>query len=219
MLLQAAGFALLAAISPTALLVLAVFLGSDNPRRTSMFYLIGALIMTAISGVAALLVIRYVGLNLPNRHAPRYGVRLGLGVLALAAAAFINWRQAPPPDPDKPKQGLMSRLIAEPRPVTAFVAGLLLFAPSVTFLGAVQVIATAQASVATTVAALVVVFAISLLIVWLPLLGYLAAPDWTTGKLKAVNGVLRTHGRTILMACLVIVGLILVINGALGLAA
>ena len=38
MLGQAAGFALLAAVSPTALLVMAVFLGSDNPRTTALMY-------------------------------------------------------------------------------------------------------------------------------------------------------------------------------------
>ena len=36
MLVQAGGFALLAAISPTALLVAAVYLGSDNPRLTAL---------------------------------------------------------------------------------------------------------------------------------------------------------------------------------------
>jgi hypothetical protein len=219
MILQAAGFALLAAISPTALLVLAVFLGTDNPRRIAVFYLTGALIMTAVSAVAVLLLIRYTGLNLPHQHAPRYGLRLGLGVLALAAGAFVTWRKAPQPDPAKPQQGMMSRLVAQPRPVTAFAAGLLLFAPSLTFLGAVQVIATAQADTATIVVALVVVTAISLLIVWLPLLVYLAAPGWTTSKLKALNGWLRKNGRKILVACLLIAGAILVVNGALGLAA
>src|SRR5271169_5121266 len=132
MLLQAAGFALLAAISPSALLVLAVFLGSANARATATFYLIGAVIMTAVTAVVALVVIRSVGLELPNQHGPRYGLRLGLGVLALAAAAFIWVRKAPPPDPDKPQQGMMSRLVSQPRPVTGFVAGLLLFAPSLT---------------------------------------------------------------------------------------
>ena len=39
MLAQAAGFALLAAISPTALLLMAVYLGSDSPRTTALMYL------------------------------------------------------------------------------------------------------------------------------------------------------------------------------------
>ncbi len=42
MLTEAAGFAVLAALSPTALLVSAVFLGSASPRRTVLLYLAGA---------------------------------------------------------------------------------------------------------------------------------------------------------------------------------
>ena len=49
-LVQAAGLAILAAISPTALLVAAVFLGSSRPRETLMLYLIGALIMSVVDG-------------------------------------------------------------------------------------------------------------------------------------------------------------------------
>ena len=52
-------------------------------------------------------------------------------------------RKPKPPRSDK-KPGLMARLIARPSPVTAFVTGLLIFTPSVTFIAAIQVIATAQ---------------------------------------------------------------------------
>ena len=39
MLLQAAGFAVLAALSPTALLITAIYLGSARPRTTALAYL------------------------------------------------------------------------------------------------------------------------------------------------------------------------------------
>ena len=45
MLTEAAGLAVLAALSPTALLVAAVFLGAASPRRTILFYLAGAVVM------------------------------------------------------------------------------------------------------------------------------------------------------------------------------
>ena len=46
MLETAAGFALLSALSPTAVLVGAVYLGSASPRRTTLVYLAGALTTT-----------------------------------------------------------------------------------------------------------------------------------------------------------------------------
>src|SRR6516225_1917504 len=45
---QAAGLALLSALSPTALLVVAVYLGSARPRETAVCYLAGAVTMSVI---------------------------------------------------------------------------------------------------------------------------------------------------------------------------
>src|ERR1035438_3948066 len=73
MIAQAAGLALLAALSPTALLVAAVYLGSARPRLTSLFYLAGAVAMSLVMGVVILVALRSSGLNHPDQHAPRYG--------------------------------------------------------------------------------------------------------------------------------------------------
>jgi Sap, sulfolipid-1-addressing protein len=218
---QAAGFALLAAVSPTALLVMAVFLGSDNPRRTALMYVAGALIMTVAMAVAVLLVLRATGLNQPREHAPRYGLRLGLGVVALAVSVYLIRRKPPAAasGDGKPKRpSLVARLTASPSPRTAFVLGLLLFAPGATFIAAVQVIATANEGVPITTVAIIVVVILTAATVWLPLLGYLAYPDATTRRLRATNEWLRAHGRVVVMGALWIAGIILVVDGALGLA-
>jgi hypothetical protein len=218
MILQAAGFALLATVSPTSLLVMAVFLGSANPRVTALFYVAGAVIMTVAMAVVLLLVIRFIGLDQPRQHDPRYGLRLGLGVIALAGSAYMLRRRRPEPDQERQKKSFMDRLVAQPSPRTAFIAGLLLFAPGVSFIAAVQVIATAHTSVAVTVAAVVIVVVITALVVWLPLVAYLAAPDATTRRLRKMNEGLRTHGRAIATVALAVAGAVLVVDGALGLA-
>lgn len=228
MIVQAAGFALLAALSPTALVVMAVFLGSHNPRRIAMLYVAGAVLMTVVMAVTVLLVLRATGMNQPREHTPRYGLRLGLGILALAVAAvmILRARHAPPAaagtaggggggSPRKPS--LMTRLTARPRPLTAFLAGLLLFAPSATFIAAVQVIATADAAVPVTVLAVVIVTVLTVLSVWLPLIAYLAAPEATTRALRNANGWLVAHGRAVATWALAVAGVILVVNGALNL--
>ncbi len=220
MLGQAAGFALLAAVSPTALLVMAVFLGSDNPRRTALMYAAGAVIMTVAMAVAVLFVLRATGLNQSRQHAPRYGLRLGLGVIALAVSLFLIRRKrsaGSPPDGKPKRPGLIARLTASPSPRTAFVLGLLLFAPSATFIAAVQVIATANEGVPITVAAVVVVVILTAATVWLPLLGYLAYPASTTRLLRRANEWLRVRGPVLVIGALWIAGVLLVVDGALGL--
>jgi Sap, sulfolipid-1-addressing protein len=217
---QAAGFAVLAAVSPTALLVMAVFLASANPRVTALMYVAGAILMTAVMAVTLLFVLRAVGLNHAREHEPRYALRFGLGVVTLAAAVFIARRRRPPPavsEDEAKRPGLVARLTASPTPRTAFLLGLLLFAPSTTFIAAVQVVATANAGVALTTGAMVVVIALSAAIVWLPLLAFLAAPDATTRKLRTTNEWLRARGRTLLVGAMWIAGAVLVVDGVLGL--
>ena len=220
MLAQAAGFALLAAISPTALLLMAVYLGSDSPRTTALMYLAGAILMTVLTAVVALIIIRTTGLDEPRQREARYGLRLGLGILAAIAAVVVVLRQRrppPEPDPDQPeKKGIFSGLIANPSPRTAFISGVLVFAPSVTFIAAVQVIATARAAVPVTALGLFTVVIISVIVAWLPLVAYLAAPDATTRTLKRFNGWLRANGKKILTLGLFIAAIALIINGALG---
>ncbi len=219
MLIQAAGLAVLAALSPTALLIAAVYLGSARPRLTATVYLAGAVLMSLITGVAILLVLRSADLNRPDQHTPRYGLRLGLGILLLVAAAVVARRRPRPPDPAKAQQGWMSKMVANPAPLSAFLVGLVVFAPGVTFLAALQVIATSQASAELTALALIVVVVINVLLVWLPITLYLIVPEVTTRYLTAFNGWLRAHGKVILVCVLIVAGGIMIGNGIYGLAA
>jgi Sap, sulfolipid-1-addressing protein len=216
-LLQAAGLALLASLSPTALLMAAVYLGSARPRLTAVLYLTGALAMSLVTGVVLLEALRNLGLSHTSEHAPRYGLRLGLGIVLLIAAAVVAKRKPPAPDPAQPKQGFVSRMAANPAPMSAFLVGVLVFAPGATFLAALQVIATAHASVELTLFAVAVVVVINVLLVWLPLVFYVLAPKMTTRYLTAFNGWLRAHGHTIIVWVLGVGGAIMVGNGVYGL--
>jgi hypothetical protein len=217
--LQAAGFGLLAAVSPSALLIMTMYLGSGNPRKTATSYVAGAVLMTVITAVGALVLIRAVGLDHPNEHAPRYGLRLGVGILALATVAFVVMRKRPAQGSGQRQgtRGFMTRLVADPSPKTAFVAGVVLFAPSATFLAAVQVVATAREGIAVTTVTLLVIMVLALLIVLLPLASYLAAPEATTRRLGAINRWVRAYGRTILVIALLVAGTALILDGVLGL--
>lgn len=217
MLEQAAGLALLAALSPTALLIAAVYLGSARPRLMGLCYLAGAAAVSTLTAIVVLVVVRGAGLNRPAEHTPRYGLRLGLGVVLLVAAVVLALRKPKPPDPDKPQRGFVSRMVANPAPVGAFAVGVVVFAPGITFLAALQVIATARAGLGLTVVAVAVVVIIGVLFVWLPIALYLIAPAVTARRLSAFNDWLRAHGRTVLVCVCAVVGTIMVANGIYGL--
>jgi hypothetical protein len=216
-LLQSAGLALLASLSPTALLVAAIYLGSARPMRTAAFYLAGALAMSLVMGVVLLVVLRSVDLSRPGEHGPRYELRLALGLALVVAGLVVAKRKPGPPDPAKPQQSRISRMATSPAPRSAFVVGILVFAPGATFLAAVQVIATARAGLELTLFAVGMVVVINVLLVWLPLVFYLLAPTPTTHYLTSFNGWLRAHGHTVLVWALVVAGSIVAGNGIYGL--
>lgn len=217
-LAQAAGLAFLAALSPTALLVGAIYLGSSRPRLTASFYLAGAILMSLAMGIIVLVALRSGHLERPGNRTPRYGLRLGLGALLLAAAAWLARRRRKPPDPAGATPRIVTRLVASPAPGTAVVAGLVIFSPGVTFVAAVQVVATARVGWALSVIGLILVVLINACLVWLPLVAYLAAPGVTTRLLARFNAWLQANARTLLAVVLLLAGLILTVDGVSGLA-
>jgi Sap, sulfolipid-1-addressing protein len=209
-LAQAAGLALLSALSPTALLVTTVYLGSARPRRTTVSYLVGAVAMSGAIAVVVVFILRGAGLSHPGRHDARYGLGLGLGLalvmIGILLMILLRRRRA---RPRARRPGLVSRMIANPSTRSAFAVGLLVFAPGVTFLAALEVIAAARASFELTALAVVIAVVITVVLVWLPLLFYLIEPGLTESRLKAFNGWLRAHGATVLGAAMIVAGAII----------
>jgi hypothetical protein len=214
-LAEAVGFAFLSALSPTALLVVAIFLVSANPRRTVLLFLCGAVLMTLVVGVVLFAVLRAGGLSQPDERQARYSLRLALGVLALGVSVLLVVRK-PPREPNR-KPSLVMRLASQPGARSAFIVGLLVFLPGVTYVAAVQVIATSTADPALVVLALGLVIGIDVMLAWLPLLLFLVAPERTTRRLTGINGWLRGHGQQVLIGATTIAGLALVADGAAGL--
>ena len=216
MLTQAAGLAVVAALSPTALLVCAVLLGTANPHRTVLIYLAGAIVMTVIFAVVVFFVLRAGHLQRPQERDPRYGLRLALGVAMLLAGGYLRRRGPKPPDPGKRNKGIVSRLLTRPGGKVAFIIGLIVYTPSLAFVAAVQVVATARSSVTGSVLAIALVVVITLMFAWLPLLFFLVAPGPTGQTLGNFDGWLRAHGYVLTVAGLAIAGVLLTLDGILG---
>jgi hypothetical protein len=81
----------------------------------------------------------------------------------------------------------------------------------------VQVVATAQTSLAFDILALALIVVLDVMFVWLPFVCYLVAPDATTRRLRRFNAWLRARGHLLLAGGLILAGLLLTLDGALGL--
>ena len=65
--------------------------GEGAGAQLQTAFLTGGLIIGALVGVIALVVVRLTGLEPPTNLTPHYGLRLGLGIVALVLAAFLPW--------------------------------------------------------------------------------------------------------------------------------
>ena len=59
-----------------------------------MFDLAGAVGMSSVLGVIVLVALRSAGLNHPDQHAARYGLRLGLGIVLVVTGSLVAARQS-----------------------------------------------------------------------------------------------------------------------------
>ena len=218
---QVALLALLAAISPPAVLIAALYLASPRPGRTAAFFVAGGFVVVAVVGTIALIALRAGGVSLPSHHQTRYGLRLGLGVVALIAAVFI-YRHRPKPKEaqegtgKQKKPGVIARWTADPTPLSAFIVGIFMFGPSVTFIAAVQVVASSKADLSATVGAMALIVVLTVAFAWLPLVAYLLAPARTTRALKAFEGWLRRYRQYVLAGAVGVLGVVLVAQGIAG---
>jgi arginine exporter protein ArgO len=221
--LQAFLLVLASAVNPGALVASAFFLRKERGARLDNAFLIGGLLVSAVVGIVVLALIRLTALELPKNTTPRYDVRLALGVLALVLAATLPWLQSHLKRGEKgaKKPNPATRLMQKGGVGGAIVVGVLVFAPTVQYLGGLQIIATSEHRVAAAVLWVLLAAIVNVALVWLFLAAYLANPGRTKTHLdKASTWVdwVKAHGDLIVRIVLAVVGLYLVVNGAHGLA-
>jgi len=212
------------ALNPGALVVSAVYLAKERGARLETAFMTGGLIVGALVGVVVLVLIRVTGLELPTNLTPHYGLRLGLGIVALILAAVHPWlrtRLRRPGEPGERKPSLSTRLMEGAEVGGAIAVGVLIFAPGVQYLAGVEGIATAEPRLAIALLLVLAAAAVNVALAWIFLAAFLRAPDRAQTHLTRANnwiGWVGNHRDTVVRSILAIVGVYLVVNGAVGLA-
>ena len=212
------------ALNPGALVVSAVYLAKERGARLETAFMTGGLIIGALVGVIVLVLIRVTGLELPTNLTPHYGIRLGLGIIALTLAAFqprLRSRLRRPGEEGQTKPSLSTRLMEGAEVGGAILVGVLIFAPGVQYLAGVEGIATAEPRIAIALLLVLAAAVVNVALAWIFLAAFMRAPDRTQTHLTRANnwiGWVRNHRDTVVRSILAIVGAYLVVNGAVGLA-
>jgi hypothetical protein len=188
-----------------------LMLNRPRPILQLLAFLSGGFAMGATVGLLVIFASRPGLLESANFTLPN--VQIAIGVLAVALAAVLATGVLP-----------ASRLPAQARGLAhgsslwlAGVAGLGIALPSLDYLAVLAVILASGAARSTQVGALLVFNVVAFVLVELPLVAYLLAPERTRALMTALNDWIRSRGRRGVAAVLAGVGCVLLVAGIAGL--
>jgi hypothetical protein len=189
-----------------------LMINRPRPQLQLLAFLCGGFVMGTTVGVVALFVLRQHLLENPHFTLPK--VQLVIGALALLAAGYLALRPGQARSND---DGLMSRLGDRvTRGSSLWVAagaGLAIALPSVDFLAVLAVILASGTGPATQVVALMLFQAVAFMLVEIPLIAYLVAPQRTLSAMTSLNEWVRSRRRHEVAAMLGVVGAVLITVG------
>jgi Sap, sulfolipid-1-addressing protein len=195
-------YALTAALNPTLLGATTVMLLLDHPKRLLLGYLLGALMTLSpamdltLGGI--LLVVAWM--IRPSRQ-PKDG-----GWLADRRRRKKEAKE----DKGPPKwQQTLSKGSAR----TTFVVGALLTLPGASYLIGLHKIADSDPSTVAAIGAVLAFNAIMLVLIELPLIGYVFAPEWTPRAVERVKDWFSQNSRRLGYRAALVIGVLLIVRG------
>jgi hypothetical protein len=216
--------ALVAACYPTLLVAVTVMLFLPNPKRLMLGYLLGAYTMGIGLGLVIVYTLQDSGFEHASRHSVSPGQDLGLGVILLIVASVLRGgyderlaerrrqRKEKRDSPDAPEPWTQ-RMLGRGSARITYAVGVLLSFPGVAYLTALTRISRLEAAVAPTVALVVAISLIQLLLLELPLLGYVFAPVRTQEWVRRFRAWLTRNGRRVAIYGADALGAILIARG------
>jgi Sap, sulfolipid-1-addressing protein len=217
---------LTAALNPVLVGASTVMLLLPNPKRLMLGYLLGALMTSITLGLVIVFALKGSGTVSTTQNTINPAVDLALGVLLLTAAFVLGTgrdkriaerrqaRKGPKEDKGPPRwQQALSKGSAR----DTFVVGALLTLPGASYLAGLHHIEDQKLSTTATVLAVVGFNLIMLILLELPLLGYVVAPDWTPGAVERAKAWVGRNGHRAAVIALTALGVALLIKGIAGL--
>jgi Sap, sulfolipid-1-addressing protein len=220
---------LLAMFTPTLLAAVTVMMLLPNPRKLMLGYLFGAYLTSITAGLL-------IVFSLPGSASESSAHSLGpvedivVGLVALLVAFVLGTgRDAPlqqrrqrrqeAREAKGPKEPWPERMIGSGSARVTFAVGVLLTFPGVSYLTALDRMAKLDAGVAPTVLLVILFCVIQQLLLEVPLLGYVFAPEQTQDRVARFRAWLGRNGRQAGAILAAVIGVLLVLRGVVGLLA
>src|SRR4051794_34574416 len=202
-----AGLAVLAAFNPSLLAATTVMLLLPNPKRLMLGYLLGAYVTSITIGLVVVFSPQGSSAEQPPKQpiSPAEDIAVGV-ILLLIAFVLATGRDAPlqrrrerrkeaKAREGKTHEPWTQRLLGRGSARVTFVVGAVLSFPGVSYLDALDHIVHLDPGTVPSILLVVGFCLFQLLLLELPLLGFVFAPQWTPGAVRRFRAWLGRHGR------------------------
>jgi hypothetical protein len=218
---------LTAALNPTLLTATTVMLLLPNPKRLMLGYLAGALTTGIVVGIAIVEWLSGSGAVSETKHTVAPGIDLALGLLVLVAASVVGSgrseraraRRAQKRAGKPKKTPRWQRTLSGGSPRTTYLVGLLLSFPGASYLASLTEISRQNLSTGGVLVTVLAVNAVMLVLLEVPLVSFVVAPEWTPLAVERFKGWMAENGENVLVKALTVIGLLLIARGIIAIAA
>ncbi len=215
----------LATFNPSLLAAVTVMLLLPHPKRLMLGYLLGAYATSITFGLVFAFSLHDSTAVSTSKHTLSPGGDIVAGLIATAVAYVLairldarlrSWherRQQVKGKADKDKEGWQLRLLGRGSMRVTFVVGVMLSFPGISYLTALGHIVKLDPGSVPTVLLVVYFCVMQQLLLELPLLGYLFAPEWTQDAVTRFRAWLDRRGRQLGVIGATAIGALLLIRG------
>jgi Sap, sulfolipid-1-addressing protein len=222
---------LLAMFNPTLLAAVTLMLLTEHPKRLMLGYLLGAYVTSITAGLAIVFALHDSDVVATSKSTIGPGEDIVIGCLLLLIAyvlgtdrdARLRERRARRKEAKLAKSGgekkepLPLRMLGRGSPRIAFVVGMLLSFPGVSYLAGLSHIDKFGAAAVPTALLVVAFCLIQQLLLEVPLVGYLLRPEGAQQAVDSFRVWLGRNGRRAGIWVAVVLGVLLLIRGIAGL--
>ena len=225
--------ALVAMFNPSLLAAVTVMLLLPNPKRLMLGYLLGAYLISITLGLVIVFTLHGSSAESTSKHTVSPVEDIVVGLLALAIVWILRTGRDRPleerrhkkqqakleakREAGKPTESLPLRLLGKGDPRITFVVGIILSFPGVSYLDALDHIHHLNPGTVATVLLVVGFCLFQQILLELPLLGYVFAPDRTQDTVTRFKNWIARKGRTAVVIGAGVIGVILIARGIINL--